>query len=415
LSVSHLFSIARPSGIEICPFVEGVWDWHGLRTGLAAEQQRIVRLSFTANYTDYRSFRSRWHVVCNSRREEFGPRAVAFRRPLFIVPANVRRPVTTLQKTETVLEIGDSHFVPGISPAMRALEGVIAEIAPTNIPVLFVGESGTGKEVFANRLHRLSGRQDQPLVKFSCATASASNFPAGFGWNANGVMRAIDGESGTVLFDEISELDAACQRNLLSVLPEEEGTPSRGQLNARVVSTTTRNLDEEMRAGRFRSELFYRINGMCLRLPPLRERKEDIPQLVEFFLGKHATKLGRQRRSISEQTLNRFMEYSWPGNIRELENAVKKIVALGDETRVFQELSPEVLVTRTGAERSSNSHSLKVAAKAASREAERELILEALNRTRWNRKKAAQALQISYKSLLYKLKRIGFGDPTVNS
>jgi DNA-binding NtrC family response regulator len=221
-------------------------------------------------------------------------------------------------------------------------------------------------------------------------------------------------ECGTVFFDEISELDSLCQRNLLCALPDDEGDGREGFLSARVISTTSRNLDEEMRAGRFRSELYYRINGVCLRLPPLRERKEDIAPLADFLLAKHAAKLGRARPSIEQRTLDTFMDYSWPGNIRELENVVKKIVALGDEQLAIAELTAGVSIPRT-AESTTRGHSLKAAARAASREAERELILEALTRTRWNRKRAALDLQISYKSLLYKLKQIGFADSKVNS
>jgi two-component system, NtrC family, response regulator AtoC len=137
--------------------------------------------------------------------------------------------------------------------------------------------------------------------------------------------------------------------------------------------------------------------------------------LTEVFLSKHAAKLGRRRPTISDRTMSRFMEYSWPGNIRELENAVKKLVALGDEQRVVDELNFETPAPQRAENGSNHGHSLKAAARAASREAERELILEALNRTRWNRKRAAQELQISYKSLLYKLKQIGVGDPKANS
>jgi DNA-binding NtrC family response regulator len=323
--------------------------------------------------------------------------------------------VTTAQRTEIAPEQLESGFVVGVSPAMQALENVVSEIAATKIPVLFVGESGTGKEMFANRLHRLSGNEHKPLKKISCATMSASIFSSELGLSERAKGDGTNGDFGAILFDEISELDATCQRNLLSVMPDDEGAASRGQLKARVVSTTTRNLDEEMRAGRFRSELFYRINGMCLRLPPLRERREDIPSLTEAFLTKQAAKLGRQRPSISSGTLDRFMEYSWPGNIRELENVVRKLVALGDEQRVVDELRFEIPGARPTENGSSHGHSLKAAARAASREAERELILEALNRTRWNRKRAAQELQISYKSLLYKLKQIGFADPKVSS
>jgi two-component system, NtrC family, response regulator AtoC len=221
--------------------------------------------------------------------------------------------------------------------------------------------------------------------------------------------------SGTVFFDEINELDAACQRHLLYALPDGDAVPRRGLLTARVVSAASRNLEEEMRASRFRSELYYRINGVCLRLPPLRERKDDIPLLVEFFLTKHAAQLGRARPSLSPRTLRTLLDHSWPGNIRELENVVKKIIALGDEQLSIAGLSAaplEIPSTEVAAERG---FSLIAAARAASREAERELILKALERTHWNRKRAAQQLQISYKALLYKLKQIGFEESEANS
>ena len=145
-------------------------------------------------------------------------------------------------------------------------------------------------------------------------------------------------EAGTAFFDEISELDPICQRSLLYALPDGEAKPRRGILMARLISTTSRNLDEEMCAGRFRRELYYRINGVCLRLPALRERKEDIPLLSDYFLAKHCAQLGRTRSRLSAKALDAFMEYSWPGNIRELENVVKKIVALNDEDLALSEL-----------------------------------------------------------------------------
>jgi two-component system, NtrC family, response regulator AtoC len=146
-----------------------------------------------------------------------------------------------------------------------------------------------------------------------------------------------------------------------------------------------------------------------LRLPPLRDRREDIPILVEFFLSKHAAQLGRPRPSLSPRTLRMLLDHSWPGNIRELENVVKKIVALGDGNLAIAELATAPAPPRMEV-REHRRYSLKAAAKAASREAERELILRALGHTRWNRKRAAQELQISYKSLLYKLKQIGVQD-----
>jgi len=281
--------------------------------------------------------------------------------------------------------------------------------------VLLVGESGTGKELFANRLHRLSANGGRPLARIPCAAMNVANLLAEIGLQENGRAGASENDFGTVFFDEISELDSVCQRNLLCVLPDDESDGRNALLRARVVSTTSRNLDEEMRAGRFRSDLYYRINGVCLRLPPLRERKDDIRPLVDFFLTKHAAKFGRARPSISSETFDAFMDHSWPGNIRELENVVKEIVALGDEQLAIAELAANRSVARKSEIMTARGHSLKAAARAASREAERELILEALTRTRWNRKRAAQDLQISYKSLLYKLKQIGFADSKVNS
>ena len=299
-------------------------------------------------------------------------------------------------------------FVGGTSPAMLTLEAVLAEIAPTNIPVLLVGECGTGKQMFAHRIHQLSDRSE-PLMKVSCAGMRAESFASELGLDA-GEEREYGHDAGTAFFDEISELDAACQRNLLYALPDGEAKPRRGVLTARLICTTSRNLDEEMKSGRFRRELYYRINGVCLRLPALRERKEDIPQLSDYFLSKHCSELGRIRSPLSAKAIEVFMNYSWPGNIRELENVVKGIVALNDEELALSELTSTRNATDAAAPLDAQTRSLKVASKAASREAERELILKALGRTRWNRKRAAQELQISYKSLLYKLKQIGMDE-----
>jgi two-component system response regulator AtoC len=317
-------------------------------------------------------------------------------------PMNINGP-------EGVLVSEDWGFVTGICPAMQTLENVVAEIAPTSIPVLFVGESGTGKAMFARRVHQLSARSDEPLVAVSCAAMNPAELSSEIRLDARRDEESGLGSAGSIIFDEISELDSACQRNLLYALPDGHGDSRRGTLEARVISTTSRNLDDEMRAGRFRAELYYRINGVCLRLPALRDRREDIPLLVESFLGKYAAQFGRPRPSLSPRTVRMLMEHSWPGNIRELENVVKKIIALGDEQIAVSELTLAPAEPRMDVP-ASRGYSLKAASRAASREAERELILKALAHTRWNRKRAAQELQISYKSLLYKLKQIGVLD-----
>jgi DNA-binding NtrC family response regulator len=312
------------------------------------------------------------------------------------------------RQVDVVQVKGESGFVGGLSSAMQTLESVVAEIALTNIPVLLSGESGTGKEMFAQRIHQLSGNCDAPLVKIACASVNLPNFASELGLDSNSdaSSQKSEGCPGTVFFDEISELDSSCQRSLLYALPDGDARPRRGLLGARVISTTSRNLDEEMRIGRFRSELYYRISGACLRLPPLRDRKDDIPLLVESFLTKYAAEFNRARPTLSPRTIRRFLDYSWPGNIRQLSNVVKKIVALGDENLVLPEAATAPAEVRVEPAET-RSYSLKAAARAASRQAERGMILEALARTRWNRKRAAQELQISYKSLLYKLKQIG--------
>ena len=302
--------------------------------------------------------------------------------------------------------IRDHAFVVGTGPTMRSFERMMADIACTDIPVLVAGESGTGKEEVAVRIHQLSRRQGEPFVKLICAALTADSFDEILRSPQEAAGTAVSAWPGTVFFDEVSELEIGCQAKLLHSLPDGEAVPNLRSLRARIISATSQDLDEEVQRGGFRKELYYRLKGVCLRLPPLRGRKEDIPALVEFFLGKHSTLLGRQRPTISPRTLEFMQEYAWPGNIRELENTVKKVVALGDEAAAVADLDPSAAAWMrpvTSAEKLS----LKKTAREASRHAERELILQVLTRTRWNRKRAAQELQVSYKALLYKLKQMG--------
>jgi len=287
---------------------------------------------------------------------------------------------------------------------MRALQSTVSNIAPTDIPILLVGESGTGKDVVALEIHRLSGRGHERFLKVSCAAVTAESLGGWMVGSENG-----NSQGGTVFLDEIGELDLACQPKLVHALPDGNHVPQGFCLRARVISATRHNLEEEMRQGRFREELFYRINGVCLRLPPLRERKEDIAGLVDFFLTKYAALFGRPKPALAPESVRRLTDYCWPGNVRELENAVRKIVALGDERAVAAGWGGSVR-DAAPAKTAAEAGSLKQVARAASRQAERELILEVLGRTHWNRKRAAQELQISYKALLYKLKQMGLDD-----
>ncbi len=303
-----------------------------------------------------------------------------------------------------------NHFyVRAVSPAMRGLEQIIEDIGPTDIPVLLVGESGVGKEMMAMQIHRLSRRRDEPFVKVGCASLTVEFLSTWCKDLEDGRSDNSSSGRGTLFLDEVSELEPPCQAKLLHALPDSHEVPPTHCLAGRVIAASNRDLDEEMRAGRFRQELYYRINGMCLRLPPLRDRKEDIPALVDFFLKKYAALFGRPQPLPSERTLQIFMNHSWPGNIRQLENAVRKIVVLGEDRTVLADWESTLTESRSPSG-ACEGISLKEAARAASRRAERELMLKVLTRTRWNRKLAAKELQISYKALLYKLKLVGLED-----
>jgi two-component system response regulator AtoC len=282
------------------------------------------------------------------------------------------------------------------SPAMQALERMVAKLAPTNIPLLLVGESGTGKEMFAQEIHKGSLNANQPFVKVICASLNGESFPSCF--------KGSDGV-GTLFLEEVSELDAASQRNLLYSLPQEDGGSAGDLSRPRLISSTTTNLEERVRAGLFRADLYYQISAVSVPLPPLRQRREDIPAFVELFLLRYASLFGGPRPHLESLDYTLLQECSWPGNIRELENVVRKIVATNDPEAVLSELRIQVNEAATSP-LSGKVSPLKKAARAASHRTERQLILETLARTRWNRKRAAQELQISYKSLLYKLKQI---------
>ena len=303
------------------------------------------------------------------------------------------------QEAAASLERSEATLLEGISPSMRAVEAVIRELAQSEVPVLLLAEAGAGKRTIARHIHETSGRSRQPFRIVSCATLTSESFQG----NGSGALFI----EGTVFLEEIGDLHSVCQFKLLEALPGVEENADQ-PTQARLICGSARDLEAEVRSGRFREDLYYRISGVCLRLPPLRQRKEDIPYLMSFFLAKYAQEFRRPTPVLSAQTQQLFHDYAWPGTIRELEDAAKAIVALGDEAVAMGGLRAMLLKS----ERAGNGErvSLKETARAASREAEKELILRVLTRTRWNRRRAAQELQISYKALLYKLKQIGYGE-----
>ena len=295
-------------------------------------------------------------------------------------------------------------FVYGLGPAMLALNTMAAELSRSDIPVMIFGESGTGKDAYARLIHRLSPKGGSSFWKINCSAVE----PGDLLTQTRKVMGGLSNQetSGSVYLDNIQELDPSCQRTLLSQLPDQESSGSGYVGCPRLIASTTRSLESEVEAGRFRRELYFRLNGACLRLPPLRERAEDIPILIEFFMNKHFDVLKKKPFPLSQKAIQTLVAYHWPGNIRELEHFAQKIVVFDNVQMVLNDLQTARIISHNSLQNGRGA-SLKVAARAASKEAERELIMQALERTRWNRKRAAQELQISYKSLLYKIKQIG--------
>lgn len=292
-------------------------------------------------------------------------------------------------------------FVEGLSPSMRAVGAVIRELAQSEVPVLLLAEKGAGKHATARWIHDMSRRSAQPFRGLVCSTLKVDEISSD-----EGDSFKRDGfKHGTIFLDELADLSPEDQLQIMEALPQAENHGANSSESARLICGSARDLELEVKAGRLREDLYYRISGVCLRLPPLRQRREDIAPLVEHFLAKYARDFRRPVPRLSAEARQLFQDYSWPGNVRELENAAKAIVVLGDEEVAMGGL--RALLSRPDTGGNGVHVSLKQVARAASRVAERELILRVLNRTRWNRRRAAQELQISYKALLYKMKQIG--------
>jgi two-component system response regulator AtoC len=298
----------------------------------------------------------------------------------------------------------NTEFVEGVSPSMRGVEAVMREVAQSEVPVLLLAERGAGKKATARRVHELSRHGKRTFRVIACGGLQ----PGELG-GAEGAL-GLTG-TGTIFLEEVAQLSEEAQAWLLQALARGNangGQPqgaSTGPGLVRLICGSARDLEVEVRAGNLREDLYYRISGVCLRLPPLRQRREDIAGLMGHFLRKYARDFRRPVPALSEETHRLFQEYSWPGNVGELENAAKAIVALGDEAVAMGGLRAMLMRPDQGS--NGSRVSLKQASRAASREVEKEIILRALTRTRWNRRRAAQELQISYKALLYKLKQMG--------
>jgi two-component system response regulator AtoC len=295
-------------------------------------------------------------------------------------------------------------FIYGSAPSVRSLETLVVDVAPTPIPVLITGECGTGKDTYARLIHRLSQGTEAPIHKINCTALESTELLNQLN-DQTGERRDTDGWE-TIYLDGVQDLDPHCQRALLSCLPDDEAQERGPRLHRRIISSANTNLELEVDAGRFRRELYFRLNGMCLRLPPLRERKDDILPLMAYFLSKHGSSSNKTIPHLDGSATEMLVAYAWPGNIRQLENLALKMVTFGDARLTLNEIQSLHVNERQWPGQNVSVPSLKMAVRAASKQTERALIIQALERTRWNRKRAAQQLQISYKSFLNKLKAI---------
>jgi two-component system response regulator AtoC len=358
---------------------------------------------------------------------------------------------------DTAEPSGRSSRVTGVllgrSEKMREVHDLIARVADTDVTVLIRGESGTGKELVARAIHSASPRRDRSYVKVNCAALPSDLLESElFGFERGAFTGAIQhkpgkfefANHGTMFLDEISEMPLPLQSKLLQVLQDGEfarlGGRSDVRVDVRIVAATNRDLEVAVANELFREDLFFRLNVVCITLPPLRQRRDEIPELTRLFLSQYGEHYNKPPQALASDTQRLFAEYDWPGNVRELENLIKRAVILGTDDSIRRELAEAIagrllragpipaLQSRqepvadtaaapavppagaapapvpTAADPAPRSGSLKDIARQAAREAERELIYRTLQRTRWNRREAAQILGISYKALLYKIK-----------
>jgi len=311
----------------------------------------------------------------------------------------------------------------GKTEAMAAVRRSLLKVADTNIPILIEGESGTGKEIICKYLHQNSVWGRGPFVKVNCPAIPGTlleselfgyqrgAFTGAFATKAGRVEMA---ERGTLFLDEISELDLSLQSKLLQVLQDGQfqsiGSTIDRKVNVRVICATNRQLHKEVAKERFRQDLYYRVTGLVLRLPPLRERLLDLRALAEYFVAVHNEQFKCDAPPISESSLLLMSTHPWTGNIRELENLTKRYVVVGTEEAILSEIgqrefAPREFVPGYAAVQPDATIPLGQLTRAAMREIEGKIILDSLRANQWNRKRTARALQVSYRSLLYKLKK----------
>ena len=381
------------------------------------------------------------------------------------------RLVAELSELRQQLSDDEDRSVWGNSEKMRAIATVIEQVADSDVTVLIRGESGVGKELVSRAIHQRSTRGNRPFVKVNCAALPAELLESELFGHERGAFTGAattrigkfeQADTGTLMLDEIGEMKPALQAKLLHVLQDAEftklGSNKRIEVDVRIVAATNRDLEKMMLSGDFREDLYYRLKVIELTVPSLRERRDEIPTLTDFFVARFSRKYNRPAHPISDELQQLFQRYHWPGNIRELENMIKRVVILQDEHLVIREIHqsmqraeaasgqaavqaaaavpvlvgvapgafaagaatlpvpPQVLpaaeppdaaddTVESAAEATNGS--LATVAKAAATKAERAAIEHTLRQVHWNRRKAAQILGVSYKTLLNKIKECG--------
>jgi two-component system response regulator AtoC len=334
-----------------------------------------------------------------------------------MTPQSTVEPVTAMTAPDG---LPPDPIIFGQSEPMKAVQQKVRKLAGANIPVLIQGESGTGKEIISRLIHRLSPWHAGPFVKVNCPAIPGTLLESElFGYERGAFTGAYGSKPGrvemahrgTLFLDEISELDPSLQAKLLQLLQDGQfcriGAQEDTRVEARVVCATNRQLDKEAEAGTFRQDLFYRINVLNVLLPPLRERRNDIPGLVNYFLQVYNNQFNCHAAQLRPDTIIALQNQDWAGNIRELENLIKRYVILGSEDAILSELVSKAPLELNPQVPAKGPFSLKKVMRQAVREMEGKIILKVLEAENWNRKRTARSLSISYRALLYKIRDAG--------
>jgi two-component system, NtrC family, response regulator AtoC len=328
-------------------------------------------------------------------------------------------------KDTEVENLDDELFFLAASPVMKQIRAQVSLIAKVDVPVLLLGESGVGKEILARLIHKMSIRAHRPMLKVNCAALPAELLESElFGYEAGaftGAAKSKPGKfelahNGTILLDEIGEMSATLQAKLLHVLQDGQFSRLGGRVNitgdARILAATNINVQQAIADHRLREDLYYRLNAFTMTIPPLRERRQEIPILLTCFMNNLAEKFGKPPLPISDRLIEECVRYHWPGNLRELGNFVKRYLVLEQEAMMIDELQRKSLSKENPWSPAAVHGGLKALVRSLKDDAEAKEIQRALDEANWNRRVAASQLHISYKALLYKIKQHGLTPAT---